>query len=108
MSLSSVALAALLLVVALAGLVVVPYATGQGMNVITEMGSQDDLARYVLIGFIASAVYLLFSFIANRMFAKLAAKALYGVQTSMFNNVQTLSMGFFFRNPPGELSSKPS
>jgi ATP-binding cassette subfamily B protein len=98
-------LAALLLVVALAGLVVVPYATGQGMNVITEMGSQDDLARYVLIGFIASAVYLLFSFIANRMFAKLASEALCGLQTDLFNNTQTLSMGFFFKNPPGELTS---
>jgi ATP-binding cassette subfamily B protein len=39
------------------------------------------------------------------MFAKLASEALYGIQTDLFNNVQGLSMGFFFKNPPGELSS---
>ncbi|MGI9624305.1 MAG: ABC transporter ATP-binding protein [Acidimicrobiales bacterium] len=98
-------LAALLLVVALAGLITIPYATGQGMNVITEQGSQDDLADYVLLGFVAGAVYLFFSFIANRMFARLASNALYGIQTDLFRNTQRLSMGFFFRNPPGELSS---
>jgi ATP-binding cassette subfamily B protein len=96
---------ALLLVVALLGLVTIPYATGRGMNVITEMGSNDDLADFVLLGFVAGVVYLLFSFFANRIFAKLAAESLYDVQTSLFDNVQTLSMGFFFKNPPGQLSS---
>ena len=75
------------------------------MNVITEMGSKDDLADFVLLGFVAGAVYLVFSFVANRVFAKLAAESLYDVQTGLFDNVQTLSMGFFFKNPPGELSS---
>ena len=98
-------LASLMLLVALVGLIFIPYATGRGMNVIAEGGSTDDLAQWAVVGAIAGGVYLLFSFFANRMFSKLAAKALYGVQTSMFNNVQTLSMGFFFRNPPGELSS---
>jgi len=98
-------LAALFLVVALVGLITIPYATGRGMNVITELGSKDDLADYVLIGFVAGAVYLFFSYLANRMFAKLAAEALCEIQTDLFDNVQTLSMGFFFKNPPGELSS---
>ncbi|MDX2381947.1 MAG: ABC transporter transmembrane domain-containing protein, partial [Acidimicrobiia bacterium] len=97
--------AALLLLIALVGLVTIPYATGRGMNVITEMGSKDDLADFVLLGFVAAVVYLFFSYIANRMFAKLASEALYGVQTDLFDNVQTLSMAFFFKNPPGELSS---
>ena len=39
------------------------------------------------------------------MFARLASEALYSVQTDLFDNVQSLSMGFFFKNPPGELSS---
>ena len=101
----SAMLAALFLVIALAGLVTIPYATGEGMNVITEKGSQDELSDFVLLGFIAGGVYLLFSFIANRMFAKLASQALYGLQTDLFRNTQRLSMGFFFKNPPGELSS---
>jgi ATP-binding cassette subfamily B protein len=99
------ALAALLLALAMVGLITIPYATGRGMNVITDMGSQDDLTDFVLLGFVGGGVYLFFSFIANRMFAKLASEALYEVQTELFNNVQTLSMGFFFKNPPGELSS---
>ena len=99
------ALATLFLVIALAALVLLPYATGRGMNVITEQGSTDELWDFVLLGFIAGGVYLLFSFLANRMFGKLAAEALYSVQTDLFDNVQTLSMGFFFKNPPGELSS---
>ena len=94
-----------LLVIAIAALVVIPYATGRGMNVITEQGSTDDLRRFALIGFAAGGIYLLFSFFANRMFARLASEALYSVQTDLFDNVQTLSMGFFFKNPPGELSS---
>ncbi|MDJ0792152.1 MAG: ABC transporter ATP-binding protein [Acidimicrobiia bacterium] len=99
------ALATLFLVIALAALVTIPYATGRGMNVITEQGSTDELWDWVLLGFFAGGVYLLASYLANRMFAKLAAEALYSVQTDLFNNVQTLSMGFFFKNPPGELSS---
>ncbi len=99
------ATAALALVVAILGLIAIPFATGQGMNVIGEGGAPEDLARWALVGAVAGAVYLSFSFLANRMFAKLASEALYEVQTSLFNNVQTLSMGFFFKNPPGELSS---
>ena len=96
---------ALLLVVALIGLIFIPYATGRGMNVISEGGSKDDLGQWALVGAIAGGVYLFFSFLANRVFAKLASESLYDVQTSLFNNTQTLSMGFFFKNPPGELSS---
>jgi len=94
-----------LLAIALIGLTVVPFATGQGMNVIAENGTKSDLNRWALTGAIAAAVYLLFSFVANRWFARLASEALYHLQTGMFNNVQKLSMGFFFKNPPGQLSS---
>ncbi len=92
-------------VIAVIGLIVIPYATGRGMNVIAGGGSREDLTYWVLIGLAGGAVYLGFSFIADRMFSRLAAKALYGVQTDLFDNVQTLSMGFFFKNTPGELSS---
>ena len=97
--------AAGLLLVALLGLTAIPFATGHGMNIISEAGSRSDLTEWAVIGAIAGAVYLFFSFIANRMFARLASEALYELQTDLFDNVQTLSMGFFFKNPPGELSS---
>jgi ABC-type multidrug transport system fused ATPase/permease subunit len=93
------------LAAAMIGLIVIPYATGRGMNVIAEGGSKSELGHWAIVGAAAGAVYLLFSFVANRLFAKLASEALYDIQTDLFDNVQTLSMGFFFRNSPGELSS---
>ena len=93
------------MIIAMLGLILIPYATGRGMNVIADGGSKDDLARWAITGAIGGAVYLAFSFVADRMFARLAASALYDVQTDLFDNVQTLPMGFFFKNTPGELSS---
>ncbi|MGB0436506.1 MAG: ABC transporter ATP-binding protein [Mycobacterium sp.] len=99
------ALAVGCMVIAMLGLILIPYATGRGMNVIADGGSKDDLAYWAIVGAIGGAVYLTFSFVADRMFARLAAAALYNVQTDLFDNVQTLPMGFFFKNTPGELSS---
>ena len=93
-------------VVALLGLTALPFITGQAMNVISEPGgSLDQLYRWVLYGFIAGVIYLLFSFFSDRLFARMATHGLLQLQTTLFSNLQTLSMGFFFKNPPGELSS---
>ncbi len=99
------ALAAAMLVIALIGLIAIPTVTGRGMNVIAEGGPRSDLSQWAIVGLAAGAVYLLFSFVANQLFAKLASEALFDIQTDLFGNVQTLSMGFFFKNSPGELSS---
>ncbi len=93
-------------IVALLGLITLPYITGQGMNVISDPnGSVEVLSRWALYGTIAGIVYLTFSFISDRTFASMATKALYKLQTNLFSNIQILSMGFFYKNPPGELSS---
>ncbi|MCP4306623.1 MAG: ABC transporter ATP-binding protein [bacterium] len=102
---SKFAMGVLLRVVALAGLTVIPWTTGRAMNVITEFGGTDELRSWALIGLVAGAIYLVFSFVSDRMFSKMAVDGLYGVQTALFENVQSLSMGFFFKNPPGRLSS---
>jgi ABC-type multidrug transport system fused ATPase/permease subunit len=99
------ATAAGFLAAAMIGLIVIPYATGRGMNVISDGGTKGDLRQWVVVGAVAGAVYLLFSFVANRLFARLASEALNDIQTDLFDNVQSLSMGFFFKNSPGELSS---
>ncbi|MDH4115858.1 MAG: ABC transporter ATP-binding protein/permease [Acidimicrobiia bacterium] len=99
------ALAVVALLISLVGLIVIPSATGRGMNVIAQGGSKSDLSVWAIVGLTAGAVYLLFSFVANQLFARLASEALYELQTDLFDNVQTLSMGFFFKNSPGELSS---
>ena len=90
---------------ALVGLTALPFVTGQGMNVISEGGEIEALTRWAVIGAIAGIVYLVFSFLSDRTFAGLATGGLYKLQTTLFANIQTLSMGFFYKNPPGELSS---
>ncbi len=93
-------------VIALLGLIALPYITGEGMNEISDPnGSADVLTRWAIYGVIAGVFYLTFSFISDRTFASMATKSLYKLQTNLFSNIQTLSMDFFYKNPPGELSS---
>ena len=91
--------------VALLGLTALPFITGQAMNIITEGGAVEELTRWAVLGVIAGIVYLVFSFLSDRTFARMATGGLYKLQTTLFANIQTLSMGFFYKNPPGELSS---
>jgi ABC-type multidrug transport system fused ATPase/permease subunit len=93
----------ILRLLALAALVMLPYITGQAMNVLNEGGTTDELLRWAAYGVILGLVFLVLSFFADRTFAKLATKALYKLQTELFSNLQTLSMGFFYRTPVGEL-----
>ena len=93
-------------IIALLGLTALPYITGQAMNVISDPnGSIEDLTRWVIYGLIAGLVYLLFSFFSDRLFGRLATNGLYKLQTKLFSNLQSLSMSFFYKNPPGTLSS---
>ncbi len=93
----------ILRLVALTALVTLPFITGQAMNVINEGGATDALLQWVIYGAIAGVIYLVLSFFADRTFASLATKALYKLQTDLFSNLQTLSMGFFYKTPVGEL-----
>ncbi|MEA3334829.1 MAG: ABC transporter ATP-binding protein [Chloroflexota bacterium] len=96
----------ILRVVALLGLVTLPFITGQAMNIISDGGAMDELVRWAIIGVIAGVVYLALSFFADRMFADLATHGLYNLQTDLFAHLQTLSMSFFYRTPVGELLSR--
>ena len=99
-------LGTLIRVVALLALVTLPFITGQAMNVINEGGATDDLLRWVIFGAIAGVIFLVMSFFADRIFANLATKALYKLQTDLFSNLQNQSMGFFYKTPVGELLSR--
>jgi len=68
-------------------------------------GSLEQLTRWAIYGVIAGVTYLVFSFFSDRLFARMATHGLFKLQTTLFSNLQTLSMGFFFKNPPGQLSS---
>jgi ATP-binding cassette subfamily B protein len=94
-------------VVAILALATLPWITGQAMNIMNdEAGTTDQLNRWMIAGLVAGVVYLIFSFLSDRMFSRLATNALYRLQTSLFSHLQTLSMGFFFKNPVGQLTSR--
>jgi ATP-binding cassette subfamily B protein len=96
----------ILRLVALTAMVTLPFITGQAMNVLNDGGTTDELLRWVIYGAIAAVIFLLFSFFSDRTFASLATKALYKLQTALFSNLQSLSMGFFYKTPVGELLSR--
>ena len=96
----------ILRLLALAALVTLPFITGQAMNVINEGGDTEELMQWVTRGAVAALIFLVISFFADRTFAQLATKALYKLQTDLFKNLQSLSMGFFYRTPVGELLSR--
>jgi ATP-binding cassette subfamily B protein len=100
-------LAMVVRVIALTGLIALPALTGQAVNVISDPnGTVAELQRWVIYAVIAGAVFLVMSFIAERMFADLATRGLQKLQTHLFSHMQTLSLNFFDRQPIGELLSR--
>lgn len=93
-------------IIALLGLTALPIITGKGMDVLNDTSSSiAHLTYWVRLGVIAGVIYLLFSYFSDRLFAQMATSGLYKLQTNLFSNLQTLSMSFFYKNPPGKLSS---
>ncbi len=94
-------------VVALLGLTAMPFVIGQGTNVMSDPnGTTEELVRWTILGVIAGLIYLVGSYFADRIFSDLATKALSKLQIHLFSRIQTLSMGFFYRTPVGELLSR--
>jgi ATP-binding cassette subfamily B protein len=94
-------------VIALCGLIAIPFLTGQGINVLSSAnGSSEGLQRWIIPALIAGVIYLVMSFFADRMFADMATKGLQKLQTDLFSHIQTLSLTFFDRQPIGELMSR--
>lgn len=100
-------LALIVRVIALVCLTALPFLTGQAINVVSDPnGTTAELQRWVMIAVAAAVIYLVVSFIAERMFADLATKALQKLQNHLFSHMQTLSLTFFDRQPIGELMSR--
>ena len=95
-------------VIGLLGLIALPTLTGQALNTVTNGGTVAELTRWFIYALIAAAIYLGLSFFAERIFADLATKGLFKLQTSLFNHIQTLSLSFFDRQPVGQLMSRVS
>jgi ATP-binding cassette subfamily B protein len=94
-------------VIALTALTLMPFLTGQAINVVSDPnGTIAALQRWVVIAVIAGVVYLVMTFFAERLFADMATKGLQKLQTRLFSHMQTLSLNFFDRQPIGELMSR--
>ena len=98
--------ALVLRIIGLLGLIALPFSTGQAVNVVSDNGDVSELWGWVAIAAVAGAIYIGLSLLAEYSFADLATKALYKVQTHLFNHMQTLSLTFFDRQPLGELMSR--
>ena len=100
-------IALILRILGLIGLILLPFFTGQAINVAGDPnGSVADLQTWILYAFIAGIFYLILSWLAERIFSDLATKGLYKLQTALFNHMQTLSLTFFDRQPLGQLLSR--
>ena len=100
-------LAIIVRIIALLGLIALPFLTGQAINVLQDPdGTLAELQRQVIYAVIAGAVFLVMTFIAERMFADLATRGLQKLQTHLFSHMQDLSLNFFDRQPIGELLSR--
>jgi ATP-binding cassette subfamily B protein len=100
-------LALIVRVIALVGLIAIPFLIGQAINVLSDPnGTVAELQRWVVIAAIAGVIYLVMSFFAERLFSDMATRGLQKLQTHLFSHMQTLSLTFFDRQPIGELMSR--
>jgi ATP-binding cassette subfamily B protein len=100
-------LAVVVRIIALLGLIALPALTGQAINVLQDPGGTlAELQRWIIYAVIAGAVFLIMTFLAERMFADLATQGLQKLQTHLFSHMQGLSLNFFDRQPIGELLSR--
>lgn len=87
----------------------IPAATGGAVNAMSATPANlADLRAWVLSAASAVVVFAVSSFIAERMFARLATDATQHLQRDMFNRMQDLSLSFFDRRPVGQLMSRVS
>ena len=101
--------ATVLRVIAIVSLIAIPYFTGRAINVIADPnGTVEELQQWVVAALVAAGVFLLFSLLAERIYADLATKALAKLQNHLFSHMQSLSLNFFDRQPIGELLSRVS
>jgi len=98
------------LVVRLVGdisLILVPVFTGLALNTLgSGTATSEELLLLVGAAMVAGAVFLVTAWYAERQFADLATMGLERLQRALFDQIQTLSLTFFDRQPLGQLMSR--
>ncbi|MFH0966263.1 MAG: ABC transporter ATP-binding protein [Methanobacteriota archaeon] len=87
---------------------ILPALMGMATDIIAAKGSIADLQN-VLVWFVLDAIALwICGHIAQRLLSDLSQDALFTLRTDLFTHMQSLSLGFFDRQPIGELMSRVS
>lgn len=95
--------------VSVVALTSIPAATGGAVNAMSASPANlEDLRAWVMSAACAVVVFAISSYIAERMFARLATDATQRLQRDMFDRMQELSLSFFDRRPVGQLMSRVS
>jgi ATP-binding cassette subfamily B multidrug efflux pump len=83
-----------------------PYLMGRAID--RFIGGKDPvgLARLALIMLVVYVFNNVFQAISNWVMARVSQQALKNLRRDLFEHLQTLSLAFFDRNPPGELMSR--
>ena len=96
-----------LTVLAVIALVVIPFFNARAVDTFSAPGGTTaELGRWLLYSVIALAIYFVLQTIVERIIADLATSGLSALQQDLFNHLQTLSIGFFDRQPLGQLLSR--
>jgi ATP-binding cassette subfamily B multidrug efflux pump len=83
-----------------------PYLMGQAIDRAITPKDPALLVRYALIMLAVYVFYNIFNAISNWVMARVSQRALKQLRRDLFEHLQSLSLAFFDRNPPGELMSR--
>ena len=93
--------------ISIVSLIFIPYAIGQVINEVSSPdGNADTVRPWLILAAIAAVLIVVSSVIEQRLYARLGTKAVNKVQNDVSSSVQRLSLGFFDRQPIGELTSR--
>ncbi|MGA9379749.1 MAG: ABC transporter ATP-binding protein [Phormidium sp.] len=84
----------------------IPYFLGEGLNNLSTSPNLRVLLNIVILMAIASIGSWVALFLQGLILAKVLQRALYNLRRDLFEQIQTLSINFFDRQPIGELMSR--
>jgi ATP-binding cassette subfamily B multidrug efflux pump len=83
-----------------------PYLMGRAIDKFISGKDTTGLARIALLMLTVYVFNNIFQAISNWVMARVSQRALKQLRRDLFEHLQTLSLGFFDRNPAGELMSR--
>jgi len=87
---------------------VMPALMGYVTDIITGNGTIEELTNIIAIFILDAVILWICGHFSQRILSDITQEALYSLRTDLFNHMQSLSLGFFDRQPIGELMSRVS